>query len=142
MAFAEKLCHTIYIMEEMHSQTHATDTAALADKPFILHTCLLSEWAAAHITGEYRASSLLTEGFIHCSSLEQVAASANRHFRGQQNLVLLVISTEKLQSEIRWETAKHGGSYPHIYGALNTNAVELVLPYPPDSDGSFSTPTL
>jgi len=129
-------------MENGIQQSHSAATPSLMGQSIILHTCLQSGWASAHLTGEYRAASLAAEGFIHCSTVEQVAASANRHFRGQHDLVLLVIAMEMVQPEIRWETAKNGGSYPHIYGALNTDAVERVIPYLPDSEGAFSTPTL
>ena len=38
----------------------------------ILHITSKSEWAAAQTRGEYSAPSLQTEGFIHCSTEDQV----------------------------------------------------------------------
>jgi hypothetical protein len=40
---------------------------------FILHIATISEWSAAQRAGRYRPTSLATDGFIHCSTPEQVA---------------------------------------------------------------------
>ena len=48
----------------------------------ILHICSHSAWNDAQIKGHYRAESLDTEGFIHCSTREQVVGTANLLFRG------------------------------------------------------------
>lgn len=42
-------------------------------------------------TGEYRPESLATDGFIHFSQRYQVLDVANSFYRGQTNLVILVV---------------------------------------------------
>lgn len=106
----------------------------------MLHICTPEDWQAAQSGGEYRAASLDTEGFIHCSTPTQVADTATAFFHGQANLVLLVIDAHQVQAEIKYELAANGGTYPHIYGTLNTSAVAEVIPFPPNPDGTFTLP--
>ena len=78
------------------------------------------------------------EGFIHCSTGDQVIKVANARFRGQHGLVLLVIDTDKVRPEIVYENLEGGDEvFPHIYGELNTDAVVEVAPFDPGSDGYF-----
>jgi uncharacterized protein (DUF952 family) len=77
-----------------------------------------------------------TEGFIHCSQAEQVLAVANRYYRGVPDLVVLWLDPSKVVAEIRWEPAL-GEVYPHIYGALNTDAVAAISDFASDEDGIF-----
>jgi uncharacterized protein (DUF952 family) len=91
----------------------------------IVHICPRSEWEAARRAGVYRAASLETEGFIHCSRPEQVAAVIERYYRGEPDLVLLWIDPERLEVEVRWEAAD-GELFPHLYGPLAVGAVTAV----------------
>ena len=75
------------------------------------------------MAGKYQADSLVTEGFIHCSTAAQVEASGRRHFAGQTGLVVLEIDPGKLRWELRWEGSSHGGAFPHLYGPLDLDAV-------------------
>jgi uncharacterized protein (DUF952 family) len=106
----------------------------------ILHITTRSAWAAAQQAGAYRGDTLDSEGFIHCSTPQQVIAVADARFRGQPDLVLLDIATDRVGPEIRWEAAENGQIYPHIYGPLNVDAVEQVLPLGPGGDGAFTLP--
>ncbi len=105
----------------------------------LLHITSRPDWELAERDGIYRAASLDTEGFIHCSTPAQVVGTANRFYRGQTGLVLLVIDAEKLQAEVRYEAAD-GQMFPHLYGPLNVDAVTRVLPLEPGTDGTFALP--
>jgi uncharacterized protein (DUF952 family) len=106
----------------------------------ILHITPRSHWQAAQQEGTYRAASLETEGFIHCSTPAQVVSTANAYYHGQSGLVLLCIETDRVESEIRYEAA-HGESFPHLYGSLNLEAVMQAIDFEPDADGNFALPT-
>ena len=108
----------------------------------LLHICPQTDWEISKPTGEYRAASLQTEGFIHCSLPAQTVDTARRYFHGQQGLVLLMIDSARTTAEIRFEAANAGQEFPHLYGPLNTEAVVRVIPFPPNADGSFSLPAL
>ncbi len=115
---------------------------------FILHLASHAAWLAAVDQGLYRADSLATEGFIHCSKPSQIVEVANAFYRGQRGLVLLVIEPARLTSELKWEPpaepapshARAGDLFPHIYGPLDLEAVTDVIPFEPAADGTFTLP--
>ncbi len=89
---------------------------------------------------EYRADTLSSQGFIHCSTGDQVVGVADHIFKGRKDLRLLIIDEEKVKPPIRYEDAGDGNLYPHIYGPLNSDAVVAVLEFQPKADGSFGMP--
>lgn len=106
----------------------------------IYHITSGAEWQKALQDGQYSAPSLNQEGFIHASTGEQVAGTANLFFQGQRELVLLVIDTTRLLAEVRFDAVRtHGAEqfFPHIYGSINLDAVVEVLEFQPSSDGQF-----
>jgi uncharacterized protein (DUF952 family) len=109
--------------------------------PIIYHITRKSDWDTALAAGSYTADSLTTEGFIHCSTAQQVIATANRIFKGKRGLVLLCVDTNKVKPEIRHENLEGGKDlFPHIYGALDVEAVTAVHDFLPQDDGSFDLP--
>lgn len=109
----------------------------------ILHIAEKPDWEQAQSSGIYQAPSLEEEGFIHCSTVEQVLGPANTMFHGRQGLLLLVIDPERVKEEIVFEDCYESGeAFPHIYGALNLEAVVQAIPFPPQADGSFILPPL
>ncbi len=108
---------------------------------YIFHITHRSSWEKALQKGFYEAASLHTEGFIHCSTLTQVTRVANFLYKGQADLVLLKIDPVRLEAPVRYEAPENGEEkFPHIYGTLNANAVEGVLNFPPEPDGTFFLP--
>jgi uncharacterized protein (DUF952 family) len=109
----------------------------------IVHIVKRVDWALATGRGTYAPDSLLAEGFIHCSTPAQLIDTANRFYRGQNDLVVLCIEESRLKAELRYEAPamQHGESagelFPHLYGELNVDAVVRVVALPCDADGSF-----
>ena len=109
--------------------------------PYILHITTPNEWEAVKADSHYKAPSLQTEGFIHCSTFSQVLGVVNQWFKGQNKLLLLVIDQEKLTYEVKFEDLyNHGDHFPHLYGPLNTNAVIAQVPLVANSTGQFEFP--
>src|SRR5438067_10637290 len=106
----------------------------------IYHICSPAAWTAASDSG-YRSASFDSEGFIHCSTPDQVLEVADYLFRGQRGLILLVIDPDRVTSPIRYEDAGNGKLYPHIYGPLNSSSVVAVELFEPNADGTFRLPT-
>ncbi len=106
----------------------------------VLHITTKGEWAAAQASGEYRAASLASEGFIHCSSPYQAVGSATRHFAGHDELFLLAIDTTRLKAMLVHEPARSGEIFAHIYGPLNLDAVTKAMPIRRGADGTFRMP--
>jgi uncharacterized protein (DUF952 family) len=92
---------------------------------YLVHICPRLDWLAAQAAGVYRATSLESVGFIHCSRPEQAPGVLQRFFAGDSDLLLLWIDPQQLQAELRWEQAD-GDLFPHLYGELNLDAVVRV----------------
>lgn len=110
----------------------------------ILHFCPRAAWQAAQDAGEYRGDTLATEGFIHCSTADQVQLPANALVRGRTDIVLLEIDPARLSSPVRWEPGDSARpdsmQFPHVYGPISLDAVIGVHDFPPTADGTFTVP--
>lgn len=73
--------------------------------------------------GPYRADSLATQGFIHCSNLDQVVRVANWFYADQPDMLLMEIDVQKLTASIRDEDPGIGERFPHVYGPINPEAI-------------------
>src|SRR5215472_4892927 len=109
----------------------------------IYHIATAADWEQARRDGEYttstRGRTLAEQGFIHGSTAEQVAPVANMIYKGVPDLLVLVIDTDRVRPEIRYEQVPGWESvFPHIYGPLNADAVVRARPLEPGSDGLFS----
>lgn len=109
----------------------------MGEEKTIYHIVSNDLWIKSLEQGEYRGDTLDTEGFIHFSLVNQVLATANRHYHGVKGLVLLQVNSERLSSELKYEAAPWGESFPHLYGALNLDAVTSVFDFIPDANGDF-----
>jgi uncharacterized protein (DUF952 family) len=105
----------------------------------IVHIAKKADWEGAKPTGTYNGDTLVTQGFIHCSTPSQVVGVANAVHNGEKDLVLVCIDTTKVRSEIKYEKSRMK-LYPHIYGPLNVDAVRTVLDFKPKEDGTFDLP--
>lgn len=95
--------------------------------PLIYHVTTNSLWSEAEQLGFYEAPSLKAEGFIHCSEAHQVQGVLERYYKGQNNLVKLVIDTEQLSADLIYEwSPSTQDTFPHIYGTIKREAVTEV----------------
>lgn len=107
----------------------------------IFHMCRAEEWERAVAAGSYGGSSQdAADGFIHFSTAAQLAASAAKHRAGQTGLLLLTVDTAALGDALRWEPARGGQLFPHLYGPLPAAAVTRVDPLPLGADGLHVMP--
>ncbi|MFL5814370.1 MAG: DUF952 domain-containing protein [Bdellovibrionia bacterium] len=108
--------------------------------PFILHIAKKSDWEKAQAKGELVAPSLTSEKFIHFSYPHQAVESANKHYRGERDLVLLRVDESKLKSQLKVEPSRGGEGFPHLYGPLNTDAVIEAIPFQEFGGEGFALP--
>ena len=116
----------------------------------ILHITSSDAWTSAQKAGKYVAPSLAGEGFIHCSTFAQAVPVAEKFYKGQAGLVLLVIDPVLLTSDLKWEPPFDGAPppgapaadlFPHVYGPIDLNAVTQILKFESDSSGRFHLPS-
>jgi uncharacterized protein (DUF952 family) len=102
---------------------------------------MADEWAMAEEAGVFGGSTVdRRDGYIHFSTALQVVDTAWRHFRGADNVVLVAISTRDLP--IRWEPARSGDLFPHLYAALPLSSVLWTKPLPLGPDGRHQFPPI
>ena len=93
----------------------------------IYHITTKEEWQIAITNGFYKATSLANEGFIHCSTEQQVAGVLQRYFGGKTDLIKLTIDTSKLNAKLQYDFSPSvNEAFPHIYGTINLDAVIYV----------------
>lgn len=105
----------------------------------IFHIAERDRWDTESRSGSYTASTLGQElcdvGFIHCSLSEQVRSTLMSFYRDRpEPLVLLTIETDLLDAMWRFDPVPVAGEdFPHLYGALNVDAVVQVAPIDPST---------
>ena len=67
----------------------------------ILHIAKREQWERAMLEGIYSGDTLDSQGFIHCSTIQQIVKVANALFLAQKGLVLLWIAANKVQSDMK-----------------------------------------
>lgn len=97
------------------------------ESSYIYHITTAAAWEKAQLEGAYIADSLAIEGFIHCSTQDQVAGVLDRYYKGQTNLVKLTIEKSKVTSPLIFELATSINEvFPHIHGPIDLESVILV----------------
>jgi uncharacterized protein (DUF952 family) len=115
----------------------------------IVHITSRKDWSEAMRAGQYIPASLKSDGFIHCSTFTQALPVAEKYYKGQSGLVLLVIDPARLASDLKWDPPSEGAPppgvregevFPHIYGPINLDAIVQALDFAPGPQGDFVLP--
>ena len=78
----------------------------------------------------------LADGFIHFSTAGQVRETAAKHFKGQDDLLLIAVEADDMGELLRWEPSRGGEDFPHLYRPLKVSEVAWVKPMPLRADGT------
>lgn len=95
-----------------------------------------AEWFSAEHEGVYMGSAHdVRDGFIHFSRAHQLAATADKHFHGQRELLLVAVDSAAVGGALRYEVSRGGDAFPHLYGPLWLQHVLWVHPLMTDAAG-------
>ena len=109
----------------------------------IYHMCPSETWHEAVRAGRYDGTPQdRADGFIHFSTAAQVTESARKHRASQDGLVLVMIDPARLGDRLKWEPARGGDLFPHLYGPFDPAEAESVIPLPLGPDGLHLFPPL
>ncbi len=98
-------------------------------------------WRAAERAGRFSGAPVdVADGYIHLSTAAQARETARRHFAGAADLLLVGVDPDALGEALRWEPARGGDLFPHLYGALPMAAVVSVAELPLGPDGAHVFP--
>lgn len=107
----------------------------------IYKICTAAEWRAAIRDGVFRGSAVdLRDGYIHFSTAAQVGETAAKYFAGAADLVLAAFDDAALGPGLKYEPARGGALFPHLYGPLDPNAALSAKPLPLGADGAHVFP--
>ena len=95
-----------------------------------------SLWRAAEASGVFAGAPVdLADGFIHFSTASQTRETADKHFAGQTNLLLVMVEAEAFGAALKWEPSRGGALFPHLYAPLPTTSARSVAAIPVGADG-------
>ncbi len=94
-------------------------------------------WREALVKGRFEGAGIdIADGYIHFSAAAQVRETARRYFHDQPGLVVLEVEADDLGPALRWEPARDGELFPHLYGPLPCARVVAVHPAPVGPNGA------
>ena len=107
----------------------------------IYHLARQADFDRARACGRYDgAREDAADGFMHFSTAAQVVESAARHRTGEPDLILVAVDPDRLGGTLRWEAARGGALFPHLYGPLPLDAVAWTRPLAVGPDGRHCFP--
>lgn len=107
----------------------------------VFHLTEPEAWAEAQREGHLSPASLASEGFVHCSTAEQLVGTIQRHFPSATVLVLLELDPTDLGADLRWEESRPGETYPHLFRSLDPSEVRRAVRWERAADGSVTLPS-
>ena len=98
-------------------------------------------WKNACVRGIFHGAEIdLADGYIHFSTAEQLAETAEKHFKGRDGLLLVAVEEAVLGKALKYEPARGGKLFPHLYGALDPAIVAWAKPLRRDETGRHVLP--
>lgn len=85
------------------------------------------QWAAFERERVFQGAPVdVADGYIHLSTADQLEETISKHFAGQAGLHIAEVDLVLLGDAVRWEEARQGALFPHLYGELAIDAVVTV----------------
>lgn len=107
----------------------------------IYKICSKSLWQQAVESGKFSGAPVdLADGFIHFSAPGQVKETAEKHFSGQADLLLIAIDENRLGDNLKWEKSRGGQLFPHLFGTFPPELAEEVVELPVSDLGQHVFP--
>lgn len=109
--------------------------------PLIYKICPEILWREAESRGVFAGAPVdLADGYIHFSTAEQARETAEKHFAGQNSLLLIAVDDARLGEALRYEPSRGGAFFPHLYATLDPKSVRWVQPLPVQAGGGHVFP--
>jgi len=98
-------------------------------------------WASFQAKGEFTGTQVdIQDGFIHFSALAQVYATAMKHYKGHEGLILAAVPASVYDAALKWEISRGGAEFPHLYARLKLSDVSAFWQLPSDGQGGYIWP--
>ncbi|MBW6526124.1 DUF952 domain-containing protein [Sphingomonas sp. RHCKR7] len=98
------------------------------ERPTLAYKVLTGEQLAAlERDGRFDGAPVdLADGYVHLSTAAQLTATVDKHFAGQDDLHVAAVDLAAYGDRLRWEEAREGQLFPHVYEPL---LLETVVAY-------------
>jgi uncharacterized protein (DUF952 family) len=98
------------------------------------------EWQSE--SGDYLGSDHdRADGFLHFSTLSQLAETLRRYYADQADLMLVAVDVPALGARLKWEySPSRGEEFPHLYAGLSCDAIKWARPLLKDKQEKFILP--
>lgn len=112
----------------------------------VYKVCPSADWYEAKRKGQYEGSpDDRRDGFIHLSTSAQLAGTLAKHFsgldgKGMRGLVLVALDADALGPNLKWEPARDGALFPHLYAPLNAALAIHEVALEVDANGRHMLP--
>ena len=88
----------------------------------------VEEWAQLQADGETEGAPIdVADGYIHFSTAETVIETAAKYFAGVDGLMLVACDADTLDP-LKWEPARAGVLFPHLYRKMTMDDVVWARP--------------
>ncbi len=88
-------------------------------------------WRQAEDKGRFEGAPIdIEDGYIHFSTAAQAEETAAKYFSDHPDVLLIAVDAKRLGEDLRFEPARGGALFPHLYAPLPFDAVVFVKPLP------------
>ncbi len=114
----------------------------MSDYPDTAYKVLTAQqMAALERDGSFAGAPVdLADGYIHLSTAEQLTETVDKHFAGQSDLHVAAVDLGSFAGSLKWEPARGGAMFPHLYGPLLLETVIAYGPLERGDDGAVKLP--
>ena len=89
------------------------------------------EWAYLRDNGKSKGAPIdIEDGYIHFSTAETIVETANKHFKNEDDLMLLAFNDADLGKNLIYEKSRGKLLFPHLYEELNLDDALWIKPLP------------
>ncbi len=102
-----------------------------------------AEWRELEAAGASPGSPAdRDDGYVHLSTAAQLPGTLARHYAGERGLLLAALDPDPLGPALRWEPARDGSLFPHLYRPLALADIRWTRPLADGPDGPLAPPDL
>lgn len=82
------------------------------------------------------------DGYIHFSTADQLPGTLAKHFQTDADLWIAAVNADRLGAALKWEAARGGALFPHLYAPMTRAMVDWISPTPLAANGARLLPDL
>jgi uncharacterized protein (DUF952 family) len=98
------------------------------------------QYASAKAGGPVEAPIDVADGYVHFSTATQLQGTLSKWFKGQTDCVLLAFDADDFSAQLKWEKARDGDLFPHVYGQVSASQAIAIWQLDTGPDGAPIAP--